>query len=708
MSTRQRSNTSTDRARGRRTRIAGLAVAALAAAAVAAAPQTATFAAAPAAKPASVQALTTANLEAAPAKPVVAAKPYLGWSSWSLQATNYPGVNPDGGGSWISQAHILEQADAMASKLKRYGYEYVNIDAGWQDGADAYGRPVASTKRFPDGIAHVAKHVHELGLKLGIYTVVGIGADAYAKGSTPIYGAPGCHTSDIVYPDLRTTNGWDSSYKIDYTSQCAQAYADSIADVFAGWGVDFIKMDGVGPGSFKGGEQHDNQADVTAWHTAIGKTHRPIQYVLSWALSHRRADTWKANSNGWRIDTDVECYCDTLVTWDSSVKQRWNDVVQWIDDAGPGHWNNLDAVNVGVGKMDGLTKAERQSYMTFWAVEAAPLFAGDDLTKLDDYGLSLLTNRDVITIDQAGIPARPVDQRSDQQVWYAPNGKGGVTVALFNLGSQPAAVTADWSDVGLAGPATVRDVWAKRNLGTETGSISATLPAHGSRLFTITPRGDAPAVPTQLRATDAGAQSISLSWKASPTQHGSAPSYQVYDNGRKVATTRATVMTVAGLTASSRHRFTVEAFGRQHERSGASTALPITTTGPGGPVVYQAEDPANTIIGTASIGGCEPCSGGAKVGNLGGTSSFTFTTIHAPVAGNYLVTMAYVDGSASRQAVLTVNGAQSVGVNFQGSNDDDWNHPQEQKIMVSLKAGTNTINVGHPTWYVSDIDAFTL
>ncbi|MDT9627886.1 hypothetical protein RTF48_24950, partial [Escherichia coli] len=84
-------------------------------------------------------------------------------------------------------------------------------------------------------------------------------------------------------------------------------------------------------------------------------------------------------SNGWRVDTDVECYCDTLVTWNNSVKERWNDVVQWIPDAGPGHWNNLDSLDVGVGPMDGLTDVERQSYMTLWAIESAPLYTGDDL-----------------------------------------------------------------------------------------------------------------------------------------------------------------------------------------------------------------------------------------------------------------------------------------------------------------------------------------
>jgi len=420
----------------------------------------------------------------------VGAKPYMGWSSWSLQSTNYPGVNPDGPGSFISEKNILTQAQALATKLKPYGYEYINVDAGWQDGGDEYGRPVAMAKRFPRGMTAVGDDIHKLGLKFGIYTTVGLGTDVYRDGNTPIYDAPGCFTRDIVYPDLRLTNGWDGAYKINYASPCAQKYADSIAKLFASWGVDFIKMDGVGPGSWKGAPDdpnHNNTEDIESWWRAVQNSGRPMMYTLSWSLSHRYADVWKQNSNGWRIDTDVECYCDTIVRWDSSVKARWWDLPQWIDDAGQGHWNNLDAVNVGVGAMDGLTEAERQSYMTFWAINAAPLFAGDDLTKLDAYGLKLLTNREVIAIDQSGNPARPLNQDQLQQTWYAKNADGSVTVALFNLADTPATVTGNFDQLGITGKATVRDIWANQNTRNVSGTVSAALPAHGSKLYKITP-----------------------------------------------------------------------------------------------------------------------------------------------------------------------------------------------------------------------------
>jgi hypothetical protein len=684
---------------GVKSRIAGVTVAALLASAALIAPTTAR-----AAEPAVSARQFAPASDAAPAP--IAATPYLGWSSWSLQSTNYPGVNVDGPGSWISAQHIMEQADAMAAKLKSSGYEYVNIDALWSNGADQYGRPLANVTRFPNGIAPVADHVHGLGLKLGIYAVVGLEMDAYRNGTTPIYGAPGCTTKDIVYPDLRTTNGWDMSYKIDYSNPCSQQYANSIASLFASWGVDFVKMDGVGPGSFKGGPNYDNTADIKAWSGALKATGRPIQYVVSWALSHRQADVWKANTNGWRIDTDVECYCGTLVKWDQSVRQRWNDVVQWTGDAAPGHWNNLDALDVGNGAMDGLTDAERQSYATFWAIEKAPLFSGDDLTKLDAYGLSLLTNRDVIAIDQAGVPAKPVSQKSLQQVWHTPNADGSVTVALFNLGDAPARVTATLSDVGISGRASVRDVWRGVDTGTVSDTVGATLPAHGSQLLTITPaKAKVAATPTDVRATAVTSTSVDLAW--SPSTSAGSTEYRVSVNRREVARTTGTTATVGGLTAGKPYELTVTAVVDGSKQSGASTPLSLTTP-QAGRVLYEAEAPTNTLVGTASIVDCASCSGGKKVGNLGGDSSMTFTSVTAPAEGNYLMTIAYIDGDASRQGTFTVNGIPQFGVNFSGSNDNDWGTPQAQNIMVHLKAGVNSITIGQPNESVSDIDSITV
>ena len=425
----------------------------------------------------------------------VADTPLMGWSSWSMESTTRPGYNPNGGASWLTEANLLPQVDAVASKLKPYGYQYINIDAGWSRNVDdwntlnfdAYGREIASPQRFPHGMKYVADYIHSKGLKAGIYLAVGLDMTAYGGGKTPIADAPGCTTGDIVYPDLRTTNGWDIGYKIDFSKPCAQKYVDSQAALLASWGFDFLKIDGVGPGSFKSGDNYNNVADIQAWHAAIAKSGRPIRLLLSWSLDRNYAADWKANSNGWRIDTDVECYCNTLVTWNNSVKIRWDDVSAWTPWAGPGGWNDLDSLDVGNGTVDGLNQDERRAYMTLWAISAAPLYTGDDVTKLDAYGTSLLTNRDVIAIDQQGVPARPVTPTGTSQVWGMPNKDGSYTVALFNMGSFPAQIRANWTSFGFSGKAQVRDVWEKLNIGTHDGGIAETVPAHGAVLYRVTP-----------------------------------------------------------------------------------------------------------------------------------------------------------------------------------------------------------------------------
>ncbi|USX55180.1 fibronectin type III domain-containing protein [Lentzea sp. HUAS12] len=614
-----------------------------------------------------------------------AEKPYMGWSSWTLQATNYPGVNPDGPASWLNEKNVLAQADVLAARFKKHGYDHVNVDAGWLGSFDEYGRPVVDAKKFPRGFKWLGEYVHGKGLKFGSYLAVGLDLKAYNDGKTPIYNAPGCTTKDIVYPDLRKTNGWDMAYKMDFDNPCSQKYIDSIAQVLAGWGVDFLKLDGVGPGSFRGGERYDNTTDVKAWNSALKSTGRPIEFLISWALSHRHADVWKANTNGWRVDTDVECYCDTLVTWNQSVKQRWNDVVQWIDDAGPGHWNNLDSLAVGNGQMDGLTEAERQSYMTLWSISSSPLYIGDDLTKIDDFGYQLLTNNEVIAINQAGVPARPVDQFADQQVWYARNRDGSYTVALFNLGSRPAPVTADFARLGIQGNAKVRDVWAKKDVGQKSGSITEELPVHGSKLFTITPRSSvAPAV---VQGTAATPTSVSLKWYGK-----TGVRYDVYAGNRKVATTTDTKATVTGLTPATSYEFTVVQNGARSK--------PVNFVTPQESVTYEAEK--GSVGGGATVYGCA-CSGGSKVGYLGGSGIVTMPTVTVPREGTYLVELAYISADASRTGVVTVNGT-AFKLPVAGSNDDDWNTPQKVTVPIYLLKGGNTIRFGNPDDSVFDVD----
>ena len=439
-------------------------------------------------------------------------RPYLGWSSWSLEATKYPGY---GGMAWLTAEHVKQQSDALHRTLQTHGYVYVNMDSGWADGFDGNGRPKPDAKKFPLGVADVANYVHRNGQKLGIYWIPGVLEGVY-QANPPILGTAQ-HVQDIVVKPLQPATGWGFGYKIDYTKPGAQAYVNSVADQFAAWGVDFLKLDGVTPGSDHTDLKIDARSDVAAWAAALAQTKRPIWLELSWKLDRTYAPVWRQYADGRRVTDDVETYGPTLTGW-GSMPRAFEAARDWAGEAGAGKgWNDLDSLDIGSGAMDGLTLDERQTVMTLWAISGSPLYTGDDLTKLDPEGVALLTNDEVIAVDQAGHPAAPVVGNPD--VWVSTGADGSKTVALFNLGDKARAVTVRPADLGLTGEARARDLWAHTDLGVFTGSVSLTLSPHGSRLFTLV--ADAPPAATTAAIVDPSIQyqtwegwGTSLAWWA--------------------------------------------------------------------------------------------------------------------------------------------------------------------------------------------------
>ncbi len=426
-----------------------------------------------------VSGLQMPSVHASSALPVesngAALTPFMGWSTWDYLETP-------------TQAGVEAQAQAEASKLKAYGYDYTLVDDGWYlnpaTTVDQNGRWVADTSRFPNGLSAVASYVHGLGLKFGAYLTPGIPVAAVNE-NTPIAGTS-YHAKDIVNTSKHEYNynygGSGGSqntvmYYIDYSKPGAQAYINSWADLLASWGVDFLKMDGVGDWDI---------SDIQAWSQALKQSGRTIVFDLSNKLDIANVSTWQEYSNAWRIGPDVECYCSTQINWEH-VARVFGEAASWNQYAESGGWNDLDALQLADGSLDGLSNDERQTYMSLWAIESAPLYAGDDLTHIDSYGLSLLTNTEVIALDQAGHAAHPLSQSTNQQVWVTKNGNGTYTIALFNLGTTAATVTANWSALGFSGSASVHDLWSHSNLGTFNSSFSATLNEHASRLLTITP-----------------------------------------------------------------------------------------------------------------------------------------------------------------------------------------------------------------------------
>jgi hypothetical protein len=410
--------------------------------------------------------------------------PPLGWSSWSF-IRHGP-----------TAAIIGAQADAMRSSgLARAGFQYVNLDDFWYQcpgsqgpNVDQFGRWVIDPARFPpsgseNGIQVVADHVHSDGLKFGLYVTPGISKQAVAQ-NTPIEG------TGYTAGQIATTTG-EKNYNcggmvgIDYTKPGAQAFINSWANQFASWGVDYLKIDGVGTSDIP---------DIQAWSQALQQTGRPIHLELSNTLSISGASTWAQYSNGWRTGGDIECYgCESggssypLTDW-ANVASRFNQVAAWQPYGGPGGFNDYDSLEVGNGSNDGLTPDERQTQMSLWALAASPLILGTDLTNLDPTDLTYLTNRAVLSVDQDAIDASRIVNTPTAQVFAKTEKNGDVVVGLFNTTTMPEVVSTTASAIGLPASSAyfLNDLW--KHTATEAGgTIAANVAPHGVALLRISP-----------------------------------------------------------------------------------------------------------------------------------------------------------------------------------------------------------------------------
>jgi hypothetical protein len=299
---------------------------------------------------------------------------------------------------------------------------------------------------------------------------------------------------------------YDEMYAIDFSKPGAQEFIDSWARLFASYGIDYIKIDGV---------RNQDIADVEAWAKALEKTSRPIHVELSNNLDIKHISTWKQLSNGWRTDHDVEAYgTPYLASW-KKITRRFDDVAQWQPHAAPGGWNDLDSLNVANGSKDGLTNEEKISYVSLWAIAASQFVIGNDLTKLDDFGLSLLTNDEILGVNQSGGAGKRLYKKGDTQVFYQSLPDGSYNIALFNTGSSTLDVTVKWTDLGIKGAALVRDLWSHQDLGSMDKGFTATLSSHGSRMIKVVPTS-ALTVSPESGATGVNPSKVTLNWAAVP------------------------------------------------------------------------------------------------------------------------------------------------------------------------------------------------
>jgi alpha-galactosidase len=365
----------------------------------------------------------------------LAATPPMGWNSWNLFAGK------------VEDKDVRATADAMVSSgMKDAGYLYVNIDDTWQGERDAQGNIQANSK-FPDMKA-LADYVHSKGLKIGIYSS----------------------------PGPKTCAKYEGSY--GHEAQDAKTYA--------AWGIDYLKYDLCSYGQNMMAEapndpQKANQMMKDAYEKmqkALLATGRPIVYSF---CQYGKDAVWEwgpsLGANLWRTTGDIDDTYDrmTLIGFSQAGLSKY---------AGPGHWNDPDMLEVGNGK---LKPDENRTHMSLWVLLAAPLLAGNDLSQMKPETLAILTNREVIAIDQdpLGKQGDRVSQVGPIEIWAKPLKGGDTAVGLFNRNESTLPVTVKLRDVGFAGGAKARDIWQAKDLGKIQGSYTANVPGHGVVLLRL-------------------------------------------------------------------------------------------------------------------------------------------------------------------------------------------------------------------------------
>ena len=361
----------------------------------------------------------------------LARTPPMGWNSWNAWG---PAVDA---GKVLAAAEQLE-----SSGLAAYGYQFVVIDDAWSGTRDTSGN-IAPNEKFPDMRA-LADAVHARGLKLGIYSS----------------------------PGPKTCEGFEGSYQ----------HEQQDAVTFASWGVDFLKYDWC---SYDEVARDDSlpelQKPYLVMRDALARVDRDIVYSM---CQYGYGDVWRwgaeAGGNLWRSSGDLLDQWANLesVGFRQSGRERWTT---------PGHWNDTDMLVVGtLGwgptlRPTRLTPNEQLLHLALWALQAAPLFIGADLSKLEPFTLALLTNDDVIDVDQdpLGKAAQRISRDGRLEIWARPLADGTTAVGLFNRGLHPNNITIPWAQIGRSGAQPVRDLWQRKDLGHFKNSFTVSVPRHG-------------------------------------------------------------------------------------------------------------------------------------------------------------------------------------------------------------------------------------
>ena len=411
--------------------------------------------------------------------------PPMGWNSW------------DSYGTTVREEQVRANTDWMALHLAKYGWKYIVVDIQWYEpnaqghdykpGApltmDEYGRLMPAVNRFPSaangaGFKALAGYVHSKGLKFGIHIMRGIPRQAVER-NLPIKGT-GYRAADVA--DRENACRWNPDmWGVDTTKPGAQAYYDSIAELYASWGVDFIKADDMGSHLYQ-------PAEMKALSLAIRKTGRPMVLSISPGPAPiSEVELFEKYAQMWRISDDF---------WDEwkLLRQQFDFTRDWAEYAGKnGTWPDADMLPLsklrvtdkeGGGSPTNFTADEQQTMMTLWCIFRSPLIFGGDLPSNDAATTALITNEEVLAVNQHSSGGHQVLERGNVRAWVAEGTKSGEKfVAVFNLGDAAENVELGWSALGIAArPAQIRDLWSRTSLGAADG-IRVRIAAHASVLY---------------------------------------------------------------------------------------------------------------------------------------------------------------------------------------------------------------------------------
>jgi hypothetical protein len=415
----------------------------------------------------------------------------MGWNSWDCY------------GCSVTEDEVRANADAMASRLRRFGWRYVVVDMQWASynpdpldyhvvsslNMDEYGRLLPAETRFPSaargaGFKPLADALHRRGLKLGIHVMRGIPRLAVER-NLPVLG------TDVTARDIANTDSicqWcDDMYGLDMSRPGAQAYYDSLAALYAAWGVDYVKADDMTFPPY-------HAAEISGFAQALRTSGRAIALSLSpGPLAPDEGAHAAAHAHLWRTSADF---------WDEweALERHFALAKIWAPLAGPDHWPDADMLPLGrIGvraerppdRSARFTHDEQITMMSLWSIARSPLMFGGDLPSCDAFTLSLLTNPEVLAINQHSVGSREVWRDGHQVLWMARTPAGdGLSLGLFNLdGDRPTTITVRLAEVGADGVEyRARDLWARRDHAARVaGSFAATIKPHGAGLYRLTP-----------------------------------------------------------------------------------------------------------------------------------------------------------------------------------------------------------------------------